>query len=577
MVQIKLDGTNLIQTVQSSSSNSVKNVFTSGQGEDRFRRSFLRTYYDNNSTSAALGVQNSLQTLKDSIASFRWPDSGFSLNRERLLVADPKLDGNVSSYLPGKEDVASYDRFFSRGFTGAGSTLLDDRTYKFQMSFGDKTETLEVDVTDSMKNDDVLNAIAAVVNNSRSPVQASVVTQTAPGLNQDDLLGTGSALVFSVNTAYGNDELSFRDISGQLISSLKLKKSEAPIGPANEALYSIRGVTAGSVSSFLSKSVDPNAPTSLSAGSHSIDYSIGPESGTISFSVESTDTWFDVLNRIASEVATASDKLEAEVTDTRMPSEVYSGDGYYMIDAKAVKISAKNPKIGERLELSPAPGIEVLGLNLTSQPGSDSKMIINGREEVRAPGLFSMDKGRVVADLEGSFGETLPLRVVNAIGEIESNISAITESYNSFRKTFLSVESLFKGGFADLWRDPIKNKAVDFNWMGLREAGKEKMLWFDSDAFYEALGSEPDKVHEILNDDDSGLIPVWKKATDEVLENKVSSYLIPESSLPDKILPEPTPRTELELERASELLDLYSTESFDFDAENSGPLVNLKG
>ncbi len=580
MAQIKLDGTNLVKTGGNERPDPIKRVFTGTLWEDRFDRSNLRNYYENVAPSAAMEVQRRLRSLNEALASFRWPNSDFGLNRQRLIVEDPGLKGNVTSYLPEKENYSRYDKYYSRGFTGGAKTSLDDKTYKFDMKLGGASKSLEVDVTDSMDNDDVLDAVADAVNDSTLPVQARRITQTAPGLNQDDLLGTGSALAFSVNAAYGNDELSFRDTSGHLISSLELKETEVPLGPAKEGYYNLKGEVAGAVSSYLSKSVDPNAETSLSAGTHSIDYTMGPESGTISFDVESGDTWDEVLDSIVNSANTASDKLDAVVEDARMPSEVYTGDDYYMIDAEALRISAKNPKIGERLVLDPGDSLSVLGLNSTAQPGTDSKMVIDGKEEIRAPGTFTADEGRVVVELEESFGETLPLRVVEAMGQIEKSVSGIADSYNDLRKSILPAEELFEEGFANRWREPLEDRREDYKWMGLREAGEDKLLWFDSDAFYKAMGAEPETVRELLDEAESGLVPLWKETNDTILKNKVSSYLIPESSLPNPLLPEPPPKTELELERSSELLDLYEDdkkEGFDFDSWMSGPLVERKG
>ncbi|WP_051294871.1 hypothetical protein [Maridesulfovibrio bastinii] len=577
MDRITLDGTKLVKTGQSTGSDTKKKAFTDDYGESRFKQPLLRNFYNRAASPATVEISRQLNKLKNSIASFKWPDTGFSLNQERLIAQDSGLDGHINASLSPNGKILEYNRMYSRGFTSGITSVLDDRAYKFQMTLGDESETFTLDVTDGMKNGEVLEMVADAINSSRLHVQASVVNKDYPGINQDDLLGSGDALVFSVNSAYGDRQLGFRDLSGGLISSLELKSTEPAIGPAEKKLYSIEGISSGSVSTFLSGSFESEATSTLEAGEHSIGYTAGSESGTVNFTVEDGDKWSDVLGSIVNAVETASERLDAEVVDTRMPSQVYSGDDFFMTDGLAVKISMVDPKIGERLELSPDTSLDQLKLGITSQPGSDSRMIINGSEEVRSPGLFSLDKGRVQIELEDSFSETLPLKVVDAIEKMESAVSSIAESYNSFRKNYLPVKDLFQEGFGDIWRTPLEERSTDLEWMGLREAGKDKMLWFDSDAFYKALGSEPDRVNSIIENGDQGLFPEWDENTGKVLKNGVESYLINESSLPDRLLPEPSPRTEIELEKSSELLDLYENKSFDFYFPASGPLVNLKG
>ncbi len=541
-----------------------------------------------------MDVQSKVRSLSETLASFRWPSDGFGLSDARLVVGDPELDGRIEASIIPTNDAQRYYRYYSRGFSGENDTSLDAGTYKFDMSLGSSKKSLAVDVTSGMSNDDVLEAVRDAVNADSLPVQACVVRQTAPGLNLDDLVGTGSALAFSVNTAYAvkagdsavsaieaedANRLSFRDTSGHLISSLKLYATERPVGPAKEDRYDLSGTVAGTPSQYMSKAFDVNAVTSLAAGSHSIGFSIGSETGTMDFLVEQGDTWQTVLNRISDAAGNASSKIEAELVDSRLVSPVYTGNGYELIDGKSVAITAVNPKIGERLELDPGEGLDVLGLGVTARPGSDAVMVVNGKSETRAPGEFALDQGRVIVELEESFGETLPLRVVGAVEVMEKNVGLITDAYNDLRKTILPSEDLFREGFAQLWRDPVEDNLVDLEWMGLREAEKDNVLWFDSDKFYDALIADPDKVRDVLQDEEEGLFSGWQQVNDRVVENGVSSYLIPESSLPP-LLPEPSPRTELELETRRELLDSFE-DSFNFElsdpTDETGRLISRKG
>ncbi|WP_320007090.1 hypothetical protein [Maridesulfovibrio sp.] len=595
MAELTLDGTNLRIAESTEKPDSAQRIFPGSYWEERFSRAALKNKYELTAPSIAMEVQSKVKSLSETLASFRWPAQGFGLFNSRLVVNDPLLDKNISASLVHKDDVQRYYRYYSRGFSGEVATSLDAGTYKFDMSLGDSSDSLEVEISSGMTNDQVLEAVRDAVNESSLHVQARIFKQNAVGSNPDDLLGTGSALAFSVNTAYvvtaenrgdstqnldSANELSFSDTRGHLISGLKLYATQKPIGPADEARYDFSSASAGGPSRFLGKAFDANAVTTLAAGDHSIAYTIGTESGTIDFYVEDGDDWNTVLTRIADRAASTSAKIDAEVVDGKLVSPVYTGDDYYMIDGIAVSITAVNPKIGERLVLTPGSGLDALGLNATAHPGADAEMTINGYREVRAPGEFAVDRGRVTVELEGNFGDSLPLRVVDAVTEMEKNVGLVTDSYNDLRKAILPAADLFREGFADLWRDPVNGNAVDLEWMGLKEAEEDKLIWFDSDAFYDALLAEPDKVRELLEDEKDGLFTRWQEVNNEVITNKASSYLIPETSLPGPWLPEPSPRTELELEVKRELVDTFE-DSFDFNfddpADGSGRIFSTKG
>lgn len=594
MAELTLDGTKLTRADTAEKSDSLTKVFPDSYWADRFNRASLKNSYELNGPSVAMEVQSRVKSLNERLSAFRWPDDGFGLRDARLVVKDPALENNISASLTPKGDVQRYYRNYSRGFSGEARTALDSGTYKFDLSLGSDKKNLEVELSSSMSNDEMLEAVRDAVNDSSLPVQARIIKQNVPGANLDDLLGTGSALAFSVNTAYAvtqenrgestealesANKLSFSDTSGHLISHLNLYETQKPIGPASKARYDLSGTVAGTATEYLSSAFDVNAQTTLTSGEHSIGYSIGAESGDITFMVEDGDSWQTVLNRIANGAGESSSKISAEVVDGRLPSPVYTGDDYYLIDGKAVVINAVNPKLGERLILEPESGLDILGLNATARPGTDSLMVVNGTSEIRAPGEFALDDGRVIVDLEESFGDTLPLRVVSAVEEMEKNAGLVTDAYNELRRAILPYEDLFREGFADLWREPVEDNRTDLSWMGLREAEKERVLWFDSEKFYDALLADSDKVQSLIEGED-GLFTRWQEVNDRVIDNKVSSYLIPETSLPGPWLPEPAPRTEIELDKNRELVDTFDSGfSFDFDefTGDTGRLISKKG
>ncbi|WP_245577015.1 hypothetical protein [Maridesulfovibrio zosterae] len=594
MADLILDGTNLIKTDTANKPDSLKTVFPNSYWKDRFDRAALKNRYELTAPSTAIEVQSKIKTLSETLSAFRWPTDGFGLSDARLIVNDPDLDNKISSSLTPKEDIQRYYRYYSRGFTGESSTSIGAGIYKFNMSLGSDKVSLAVELTNGMDNDAMLEAVQDAVNKSSLPVQARIIKQNAPGANLDDLLGIGSALALSVNTAYvtteqnkgdstqtleSANELSLTDTSGHLISHLKLDATAKPIGSAKEARYDLSGTMSGSPSRFVSKGFDLNAITTLTAGEHSIGFSIGDDSGDFTFTVSEGDTWEIVLGHIQNAAASSSSKIMAEVVDSRLVSPVYTGEDYYLIDGIAIAITAVNPKIGERLTLEPEAGLEALGLDKTASPGTDSIMVIDGKAEVRAPGEFALDYGRVKVELNDNFGDTLPIRVVDAVEEMENRVVLVTDAYNDLRRAILPSEELFREGFADLWRDPVEDNKVNLFWMGLREAEEDNILWFNSDKFYDALLADQDKVQGLLEDEEKGLFTIWQKVNDQVIENKVSSYLIQETSLPGPWLPEPSPRTEVELDKNRELVDTFEN-SFNFALDDptndTGRLISKK-
>ena len=202
MAELTLDGTNLRIAESTEKSDSTQRIFPGSYWEERFSRAALKNKYELTAPSVAMEVQSKVKSLSETLASFRWPDQGFGLSSSRLVINDPLLDKNISASLIQKDDVQRYYRYYSRGFSGEVATSLDAGTYKFDMSLGSSSDSLEVEISSGMTNDQVLEAVRDAVNESPLHVQARIFKQNAVGSNPDDLLGTGSALALSVNTAY---------------------------------------------------------------------------------------------------------------------------------------------------------------------------------------------------------------------------------------------------------------------------------------------------------------------------------------------------------------------------------------
>ena len=196
-----------------------------------------------------------------------------------------------------------------------------------------------------------------------------------------------------------------------------------------------------------------------------------------------------------------------------------------------------------------------LGVEETAHPGSDAHMVIDGEDKVSATGMFSVDSGRLTVALDDSFGETLPLRVTEAMEGMESRLRDVVEGYNGVRNLIVRDEALWEKGFAGAFRGPMAAKERDLAWLGLREVGGGT-LYVDGDAFWSALYQDPDRARNLLWTDNGvtrGLIPAWRDTTDMVRSRGLENFLADEGR--DKAAPYPW-RREDENEKDAKLLDL---------------------
>jgi hypothetical protein len=196
-----------------------------------------------------------------------------------------------------------------------------------------------------------------------------------------------------------------------------------------------------------------------------------------------------------------------------------------------------------------------LGVEETAHPGSDARMVIDGEDKVSATGMFSVDSGRLNVALEDSFGETLPLRVTEAMEGMESRLQDVVDGYNGVRNLITKDETLWEKGFASTFRGPVAARAQDLAWVGLQET-RGGTLYVDGGAFWSALAQDPDRAESVLWTDDGttrGLIPAWQDTANLVRARGLENFLADEGR--DKVADYPW-RRENENEKDAKLLDL---------------------
>jgi hypothetical protein len=519
----------------------------------------------------ARSYQSRVQALARSLNAFAWPDSG--LVHGRSIELDPRLEGKVTASLP--ETARPFERFVSRGFAPTSRSTLDAGEYRFELAMGGKTEKLSVTLTGAETNEQVLDKVMAALNSADIPVQAQSQYQSSPGQRVEQSLATGQILVVGLNPGLTAGEPTLRDTQGHLLKALGLDPVPVSTEPAHIAVHTLRGDLTATVTSFSSKTLDPGAASGLAAGTYTLNWAMGPDSGMVTVDVAAGDTWRAVLERLASRLNMEQTRFSAGTAERERT--VYTEDGQVLrTTGLGLDITAGLTAPGEHLSLSGADAasqnmLAALGLNATAQPGKDGKMVVDGDTQTRQPGIFDADQGHVRMTLQETFGETLPLRVTESLDRLEQGLSDVVTAYNGLRDLLTRQEQDYLPGLGRDWRQPLRDRP-GLRGLGLRESGPENTLWLDAGAFYTALGRDPEGVQALLSGPD-GLLTSWTAMAARDLDED------PERFLARETLPAPAPLDEMNLERGRRLVDLLERgDSREATAlKDSGTLVDERG
>lgn len=539
--------------------------------------------------SLAYGLDSALRRLNDAASSFAWPTEGvpFATN-SRLAVQPGASRADLGVGLPGETGYRQEDKFLSRGFAASAPTTLDPGTYTMSLGFGGKTDKLSVDVAAGDTNASVLQAVADAVNASTLQVDAAVRSQTGSNPLGHGPLGpgvipTGSFLALSVNRTRADASPTLTDTSGHLAAALKLSATSAPLSPAQTGTHQLTSLSVARPTAYSTGGYDTNAATTVSPGTYTVNYAAGPApniestggvlSGSVDIVVGSGDTWGTVLAHMKSAFGSASPSMVSQLAPAKRVWDSTTDELHAVVDAKALVVSLNDPKPGWRLTLSGGDNadataniLSATGLNVTAQPGSDGRMVIDGFDRTRTPGAFSADQGRVALDQHGTFGESVPVSVLAPLGAMSQSLSDVVTAYNDLRGMLTRNADLLRSGLAEDWRRPVSDRALDLDSLGLAESGKDKLLWLQADGFVQALTANPQAVRSTLlgdGGDDPGLLPELAQKAKDALSAGAESLLLPQSAYParDPFTASPTPRTEAQLEKANQLLDLFDSKS----------------
>ncbi|PKN07015.1 MAG: hypothetical protein CVU73_14330 [Deltaproteobacteria bacterium HGW-Deltaproteobacteria-8] len=532
--------------------------------------------------SLASGLDGALRRLNQAASSFTWPTEGIPFATNSRLATQPAASrADLGVTLPdgsGASGYAQEDKFLSRGFAASTPTTLDPGTYALKLSFGGQSQKLSVSVAAGDTNADVLQAVANAVNGSTLQVDASVRSQTGSNILGPGVIPTGSFLALSVDRTradVGTDKTpTLTDTSGHLAAALDLSATSSPLSPAQTGTHLVTSLSVARPTTFRTSGFDTEAATTLSPGTYTVAYAAGPASGSVvdgsvDVTVNAGDTWGVVLAHMKSAFGSASAFMVSQLVPAKRVWDSTTDERHAVVDATGLEVALSDPKPGWRLTLSggdnaSATGniLSALGLNVTAQPGSDGRMVIDGRERTSTTGAYTADQGRVALDQYGTFGEVVPVSVLAPLSTLSQGLSDVVTAYNGLRDILTKNADLLRTDLAEDWRTPVTDRVLDLKSLGLVESGTGKALWLNADTFVQALTDNSQAVRStLLGDSSTGLLPELAQMAQDALSAGAGSLLLPQSAFAqrDPFLASPTPRTESDIEKASQLLDLLDS------------------
>lgn len=527
----------------------------------------------------ASGLDGALRRLNQAASSFTWPTEGIPFATNSRLATQPAASrADLGVTLPDGSGASGYaqgDKFLSRGFAASTPTTLDPGTYTMKLSFGGQSQKLSVSVAAGDTNSDVLQAVADAVNGSTLQVDASVRSQTGSNILGPGVIPTGSFLALSVDRTRADSAPTLTDTSGHLAAALDLSATSSPLSPAQTGTHLVTSLSVARPTTFRTSGFDTEAATTLSPGTYTVAYAAGPASGSVvdgsvDVTVNAGDTWGVVLAHMKSAFGSASAFMVSQLVPAKRVWDSTTDELHAVVDATGLEVALSDPKPGWRLTLSggdnaSATGniLSALGLNVTAQPGSDGSMVIDGRERTSTTGAYTADLGRMALDQYGTFGEVVPVSVLAPLSTLSQGLSDVVTAYNGLRDLLTKNADLLRTGLAEDWRTPVSDRVLALKDLGLVESGTGKALWLNVDTFVLALTDNAQAVRTTLLGDgnSTGLLPALAQMSQDALSAGAGSLLLPQSAFAqrDPFLASPTPRTESDIEKASQLLDLLDS------------------
>lgn len=576
-------------------------------------------------TNALAGALGRLNERLDAVS---WPVGGFGpgMSGDAFGSRTVRVSPQASEFLSASLNLPGGSSFEERLATtpraGSAASGLAAGTYGLTLSLGDSSEKLSVGIGAGWTTGQVFDAVASAVNEASLPVGATVRTNDSGSfigrevlaLTADaSLAGQAAGLAQTPGTPYG-----LADWLGLAAANVQTPARIAgDIG--DMAALGATGVTAqarATPTRYASHGFDPEAPTTLAPGTYTLDYLVGPstvgapssvgESGSVSILVTSGDTWRDVLSRMASVLGSASPSMVARLVPARRVYDLPTGQRG-QADATGLEVLSDTVKSDWRLRLSGADAasqgfLAALGMDTLADPGSTARAVIGGQQRQSASGTFSVDSGRLSLDVAGTFGEEAPVRVSQGAQSLAGALADVLDSYNEVGDLLSRNAGEVKDAVVDDWSALAARRASALGGIGVQRASQA--LWLAEEDFLVALLARPEQVKDALLGAD-GFLPALKERVDAGLFGSgraagqegatpggegeplgVAGWISEGARTraeEDAFAPyrrAQAARTEVEVEKSNQLLDLYDaagTAAPDFLSGGIGGIVRRQG
>ncbi|MHC1752751.1 hypothetical protein [Humidesulfovibrio sp.] len=433
---------------------------------------------------------------------------------------------SASLNLPGQSSFE--ERLATTARAGSAASGLAAGTYGLTLSLGDSAEKLSVGIGAGWTTGQVFDAVASAVNGADLPVGASVRTNASGSfigrevlaLTADaSLAGQAVGLAQTPGTPYGL--ASWLGVAAANVDTPA--RSAGDFG--DMAALGATGVTAqarATPTRYASQGFDPEAPTTLAPGNYTLDYLVGPstvgapssvgEAGSVSILVASGDTWRDVLSRMASALGSASPSMVARLVPARRVYDLPTGQ-HGLTDATGLEVLSNTVKSDWRLRLSGADAasqefLAALGMDTLADPGSTARAVIGGQQRESASGTFSADSGRLSLGVSGTFGEEAPVWVRQGAQSLAVALADVLASYNEVGGLLSRNAGEVKDAVADDWTALAAKRAQALGSIGVGRASQA--LWLAEEDFLVALLARPGEVKDTLLGAD-GFLPALKQ------------------------------------------------------------------
>jgi len=266
--------------------------------------------------------------------------------------------------------------------------------------------------------------------------------------------------------------------------------------------------------------------TDLAEGAYTFTLTVDDTTYSLGINVDKSganpDTNKDVFDKLAREIGSADNTIEAFVTET--DRKIYSTLSDNMYEGVAyLTVRNKNTGDASHFSLSDSTGtiIDTLDINHIAQGGQKSHYALNSIPFTAAANTASADNGYLTIHFLDTAAEPVTITVKDGLEPVQEKLTDLISAYNEYiswlDQNSSYIESAVKTGIME----EIDSISRDLSSIGLqfKTTGNVKI----TDGFRTALTSDIGSVRETLTGEDGFFTKVAAKLA-EILQNGVQEY-----------------------------------------------------